>query len=67
MYLVSKESIGNCRSSSDFNENLMKIRTKKHFGRVLLVAEFTRGRDIPVAEITRGRLLPMGDFSPWPS
>ena len=29
MYLVSKESIGNCRSSSDFNENLMKIYFKK--------------------------------------
>ena len=29
MYLVSKESIGNCRSSSDFNEILMKIRKKK--------------------------------------
>ena len=29
MYLVSKESIGNCRSSSDFNGNLMKIRKKK--------------------------------------
>ena len=28
MYLVSKESIGNCRSSSDFNENLMKIHKK---------------------------------------
>ena len=25
MYLVAKESIGNCRSSSDFKENLMKI------------------------------------------
>ena len=28
MYLASKESIGNCRSSSDFNENLMKIHKK---------------------------------------
>ena len=32
MYLVSKESIGNCSSSSssssDFNENLMKIPKK---------------------------------------
>ena len=28
MYLVSKESIGNCRNSSDFNGNLMKIRKK---------------------------------------
>ena len=26
--LVSKESIGNCRSSSDFNDNLMKIVKK---------------------------------------
>ena len=29
VYRVSKESIGNCRSSSDFNENLMKIHKKK--------------------------------------
>ena len=29
MYLVSKESIGNCRSSSDFYESLMEIRKKK--------------------------------------
>ena len=28
MYLVSKESIGNCRSNSDFIENLMKIHKK---------------------------------------
>ena len=28
MYLVLKESIGNCRSSSDFNEDFMKICKK---------------------------------------